>query len=132
VFIALMIILGAILAFAVIYVTMAVNVVERTNELATLRTAGVPLRRVAGTLATENLLATALGVPLGLILGVLAARAFLDTFSSDLFHFALHLDWWTLPASAAGVLLAAALSQWPATRAIRRMDIARVVRERFA
>ncbi len=129
-FIGIMIVLGGILAFAVIYVTMAVNVVERTNELATLRTAGVPLRRVAGTLATENLVATILGVPLGLALGVLAARGFLDSFSSDLFHFDLRLAWWALPAAAIGVLAAAMLSQWPATRAIRRMDIARVVRER--
>jgi putative ABC transport system permease protein len=129
VFIGVMIILGAVLAFAVIYVTMAVNVVERTNELATLRTAGTPLRRVAGALATENLLATALGVPFGLLLGTLAARAFLASFSNDLFHLDLHLGWWPMPA-AAGVLLAAALSQWPATRAVRRMDIARVVRER--
>ena len=131
-FIAIMITLGGILAFAVIYVTMAVNVVERTNELATLRTAGVPLGRVAATIATENLLATAFGVPFGLALGVVAARAFLASFSNDLFNFELHLGWWALPAAAAGVLLAAAVSQWPAVRAIRRMDIARVVRERAA
>ncbi len=82
-----MIALGAVLALAVIYVTMAVNVVERTNELATLRAAGVPLRRVAGTIATESLVATALGLPFGLGLGVLAAKAFLASFSSDMFQF---------------------------------------------
>ncbi len=131
-FIGIMILLGAILAFAVIYVTMAVNVVERTNELATLRTAGVPLRRVASTLATENLLATALGVPFGLVAGVIAARALLASFSSDLFQFDLQLGWWSLPAAVAGLLAAAALSQWPAMRAVRRLDIARVVRERAA
>lgn len=130
VFIGIMIVLGAVLALAVIYVSMAVNVVERTNELATLRAAGVPLRRIAGTLATENLVATALGVPIGLVLGVIAARGFLSTFSNDLFRFDMHLDWWTLPAAAAGVFAAAALSQWPAVTAVRRMDIARVVRER--
>ncbi|TDU84247.1 putative ABC transport system permease protein [Kribbella voronezhensis] len=129
-FIAIMVLLGAILAGAVIYVTMAVNVVERTNELATLRAAGVPLRRTAGTLATENLAATGLGLPFGLVAGVVAAHAFLDTFSSDLFRFDLVLSWWALPAAALGVLIAAALSQWPAVRAVRRLDIARVVRER--
>jgi putative ABC transport system permease protein len=35
-----------------------------------------------------------------------------------------------MPAAALGVLLAGALSQWPAARAVARMDIARVVRER--
>ena len=72
-FVIMMVGLGALLALAIIYVTMAVTVVERTNELATLRAAGVLLRRVGATLATENLLATLLGVPVGLVLGVIAA-----------------------------------------------------------
>lgn len=129
-FAAMMIALGAVLALAIIYVTMAVNVVERTNELATLRAAGVPLRRVAGTIATESLVATALGIPFGLVAGVYAAKEFLATFSSDIFQFGLVLPWWVLPGSAVGVLLAAGISLWPASRAIRRVDVAKVVRER--
>jgi putative ABC transport system permease protein len=130
VFVAVMVGLGALLALAIIYVTMAVTVVERTNELATLRAAGVPLRRVGATLATENLVATMLGLPLGLALGVVAAWQFLVLFSSDMFQLSMTLPWWSLAAAAGGVLLAAALSQWPAVRAVRRLDIAKVVRER--
>jgi putative ABC transport system permease protein len=129
-FVAVMVLLGAVLALAIIYVTMAVSVVERTNELATLTAAGVPLRRVGGTLATENLLATLLGIPIGLVLGVIAAEWFLGLFSSDLFQLPLSLGWWALLAAAVGVLLAALLSQWPAVRAVGRLDIARIVRER--
>ncbi len=129
-FVAIMVVLGALLALAIIYVTMAVSVVERTNELATLRAAGVPLRRVAGTLATENLAATLLGLPAGLVLGVIAAWQFLALFTSDMFQFSMTLPWWTLATAAGGVLLAAALSQWPAVRAVRRLDVAQVVRER--
>lgn len=131
-FVGMMVVLGGVLALAIIYVTMAVSVVERTNELATLRAAGVPLRRVGATLATENLLATALGIPVGLALGYIAADRFLAMFSSDLFQLPLDLGWWALGLAALGVLLAAAISQWPAVRAIRRLDIARVVRERSA
>ncbi len=129
-FVGVMIILGAILSFTVIFVTMAVNIVERTNELATLRAAGVPLRRIAGALATENLLATVLGIPFGLVVGVISANAFLTSFNSDIFQFQLVLDWWVLPVASVGVLLAAAVSQWPAIRAVRKIDVARVVRER--
>lgn len=129
-FIGMMVLLGAVLAVAIIYVTMAVTVIERTNELATLRAAGVPLSRVAGTLATENLTATALGIPIGLAAGLLAGSAFLDSFSSDLFRLDLDPTWWALAVAVAGVCLAAAASQWPAVRAVRRLDIARVVRER--
>jgi len=125
-----MVVLGAILAAAIMYVTLAVNIVERTNELATLRAAGVPVRRVAATIATENLAATSLGLPIGLVAGILAARGFLGSFSSDLFTFRLTFGWWVIPAAVIAVLAAATASQWPAIRAVRRLDVARVVRER--
>lgn len=131
-FIGVMIALGSVLALAMIYVTMAVNVAERTGELATLRAAGVSVGKVARAIATENLLAVTLGIPFGLGLGVIAARAFLASFSNDLFNLELSMPWWLLPACALGVLVAAALSQLPAVRAVRRVDVATVVRERAA
>lgn len=132
VFIGAMIALGSVLALAVIYVTMAVSIAERMGELATLRAAGVPVRRVARTIATENLVATALGIPVGLVLGVWGAWAMLQSFSNDLFTLPLVLPWWLLPLCAVGVLAAASLSQLPAIRAVRRVDVATVVRERAA
>jgi len=129
-FIGAMILLGGVLALAVMYVTMAVNVVERTGELATLRAAGAPVRKVAGAIATENLLATMLAIPLGLWLGALAAQRLLASFSSDLFTLELRWEWWTLPATALVVIAAALVSQWPTARAVKRVDVATVVRER--
>lgn len=131
-FIGAMIALGSILALAVIYVTMAVSIAERMGELATLRAAGVSVAKVARTIAWENLVATALGIPAGLALGVWAAWAMLQTYSNDLFTLPLDMPWWLLALGALGVLLAAGLSQWPAVRAVRRVDVATVVRERAA
>ncbi|WP_040699143.1 ABC transporter permease [Nocardia vinacea] len=130
VFIVVMLALGAVLAFTVIYVTMTVNLAERTTELATLRAAGVPVRRLTAALATENLTATMLAVPVGLAAGVLAASAFLRSFNSDMFS--LHLSLGAVPPllAIAAVLAAAALSQLPAARLVERIDLARVVRER--
>ncbi|MBN0044738.1 ABC transporter permease [Streptomyces actuosus] len=130
IFIGAMLVLGGALAFTVIYVTMTVNVAERTGELATLRAAGVPLRRVAGVLATENLTATLLAVPAGLAAGAATAWAFLQSFNSDLFTMQLSLGWPALLLAAVSVVAAAAVSQLPALRAVGRLDIARVVRER--
>jgi putative ABC transport system permease protein len=129
-FVGSMAVLGGILAFTVIYVTMTVNLAERTTELATLRAAGVRVRRIAAVVANENLVATALAVPLGLAAGALVSWLFLESFNSDLFSFELALSWPTLALAAAGVVLAAMLSQLPAVLAIRRLDVARVVRER--
>lgn len=130
VFIVVMLILGAVLAFTVIYVTMTVNLAERTTELATLRAAGVPVRRLTAALATENLTATLLAVPVGLAAGVLAASAFLRSFNSDMFSLHLSLGVGPPLLAIAAVLAAAALSQLPAARLIERIDLARVVRER--
>ncbi|MGW4774646.1 FtsX-like permease family protein [Nocardia sp. NPDC004278] len=130
VFIVVMLALGAVLAFTVIYVTMTVNLAERTTELATLRAAGVPVRRLTAALATENLTATLLAVPVGLAAGVLAASAFLRSFNSDMFSLHLSLGIGPPLLAIAAVLTAAALSQLPAARLVERIDLARVVRER--
>lgn len=131
-FIGMMTVLGGILAFTTIFITMTVNIAERTTELATLRAAGVRLRRIGALLGNENLIATMLGVPIGLVLGWVVADRFMASFSSDMFQFTLHLSWVTIVLSVAAVLGAAALSQLPALRTIRRLDVARVVRERAA
>jgi putative ABC transport system permease protein len=52
------------------------------------------------------------------------------SFSSDLFNFDLHVRPTTFLFTAVGVLLAALMSQLPILAAVRRIDIARVVRER--
>lgn len=130
VFIGAMAALGGVLAFTVIYVTMTVNLAERTVELATLRAAGVRVRRIAALVTNENLVAVVLGVPVGLAAGSLAAWSFLASFNSDLFTFDVVVSWWVLAAAAGGVLLAALGSQVPAMLSLRRLDVARVVRER--
>ena len=56
----------------------------------------------------------------------------LQTYSSDQFTLDLHFRASTLLLSVGIIMLVAALSQWPGLRAIRRMDVAQVVRERAA
>jgi putative ABC transport system permease protein len=130
VFVWAMLLLGGVLALTVIYVTMTVNIAERAHELATLRAAGVPLRRLAGLLAVENLTATVLALPIGLAAGFGAAWQFLDSFNSDLFSIGLEIGWPVALGAVLTVTSASLLSQIPAVRAIQRLDVARVVRER--
>lgn len=130
IFVGVMLVFGGVLALTVIYVTMTVNVAERASELATLRAAGVSLRRIAGVLATENLTATLLAVPLGLLAGAAAAWESLRAFNSDMFSMELDLGWPTLLAAALAMPAASLLSQIPAVRMVRNLDVARVVRER--
>jgi putative ABC transport system permease protein len=123
-------VLGALLAFTVIYVTMTINLAERTGELATLRAAGAPIRRLTATVAIENVAVTLLAVPIGLAAGVGAGWLFLRSFNNDLFSLHLSVGATVLVLAAVAVTAAAVVSQLPAARLIKRIDVARVVRER--
>ncbi len=69
----------------------------------------------------------------GLVLGVNAAGAMMQTYSSDQFTFDLYIRPSTLLLlSALAIMAVAVLSQVPGLRAVRRMAVAQVVRERAA
>ncbi len=129
-FVGVMLAFGAVMAFAILFVTIGSNVAERGTELATMRAMGMPIGALGRIVSGENLLLTLAGIIPGLILGYLAAAEFMASFNSDLFSFDLAVRPLTFVGTALGILVAAALSQWPALRAVRRLDLARVVRER--
>jgi putative ABC transport system permease protein len=129
-FVGLMVVLGAVMALALIYTTMSANISERLTELASLRAAGMGRRQLTLLVSSENLLLTAIGIVPGLVIGYYAAAAFMASFSSDLFSFDLTLRPWTPVLVAVALIAAALLSQWPVLRAVDRIDVAVVVRER--
>jgi putative ABC transport system permease protein len=130
VFAGAMLMLGALLSFTVIYVTMTVNLAERTSELAPLRAAGAPIRRLTAAVAMENLGAILLAVPIGLGAGVGAGWLFLRSYNNDLFNLHLSVGPLVLIVATVAVTAAAIISQLPAARLIKRIDVARVARER--
>ena len=131
-FVGIMLVLGSALAFAILLVTMSVNIAERTTELATLRAAGVSHRQLARLVTAENLLVTAIGVVPGIAVGLWVSSAFLGSFTSDLFRMQMAVPWTTPAGTALALLVTALISQRPGLRAIRRLDLAKVVRERSA
>lgn len=131
-FVGLMVALGAVMAFALIYTTMSANISERLAEIASLRAAGMGRRQLTLLVSSENVLLTLVGIVPGLIVGYYAAKAFMASFSSDLFSFNLALRPVTPLMVALALLTAALVSQWPVLRAVDRLDVAVVVRERSA
>ena len=129
-FIGVMLVLGAVMAFALLFNLMSANISERLTELASLRAAGMSGRELSRLITGENVLLTLAGIVPGLAVGYLVAAVFMATFSSDLFRFDLQVRPTTFLFTALGVLVAALVSQLPILRAVRRIDIARVVRER--
>jgi putative ABC transport system permease protein len=130
VFLGIMLALGGILAFALIFNMITATLAERAPELATMRASGVSASQLNRMMTVENLLLTLIGIPLGLVLGYLVAAGFMSSFSSDLFSFDLDMNPWTLLWTSLAVLVVALLSQLPGLRAVRGLDIATVVRQR--
>lgn len=115
---------GFAMAFVVIYTTFTSNVLERTREIATMRTIGESNVRLAVMVTVENLLLAVIGIPLGVWLGKAAADAIYASFSSEAYTLSATLTWESvvgLSLATLGVLL---LSEIPPILRIFRLDLA--------
>ncbi|MFQ5968066.1 MAG: ABC transporter permease [Acidimicrobiia bacterium] len=130
VFVGVMLLFGGLMAFALIFNTISVNVAERSTEYATMRANGLSQRKIAALMTGENMLLTAIGIIPGLIVGSAIAALFMSYYSSDMFQFNLEMSWTTLALSSLFMLIVAGFSLWPGIRTVRRLDIGAVVRER--
>lgn len=130
VFLGIMLVFGGAMAFALIFNIISVNVAERSGEFATMRANGLTNRRVARLIAGETFLLVAIAIVPGLIVGYLAAAAFMSTFSSPEFPITLTMRPLTYIGAVVAMFIVAALSLIPALRSVRRINIGEVVRER--
>jgi putative ABC transport system permease protein len=130
VFIGVMVVLGGILAFALIYNTLVASISERATEIAVLRTLGMPSGTISRLITGETLLLTGIGLVPGLLVGYLVSAEFMASFSSDMFQFNLEVRPTTFLWTALAIVVTALLSQLPALRAVGRLELGRIVRER--
>ena len=121
---------GAVLAVVVMLNTLWVNLAERTVELATLRAAGARAGTLARLVTGENLLLVAIAIPVGLVAGWFVSDRLMASFNSDLWNFSVRFRPATPFLVAGGLLLLTLLTYVPARRDLRRLSVARVVRER--
>lgn len=129
-FVGVMLLFGAAMAFALIFNSMSVNIAERTREVATLQAVGMEQGTITRLITSENLVVAAAGIPPGLLLGWWVSSLAMSSFNTDLFRFDLRMQPMTLVWSGAAILVVALLSQLPGLRAVRRLDIPRIVKER--
>lgn len=121
---------AAIMAAALLFNAMSANIGERLGELGALRAAGMRSGMLSRLIATENLALALIGIPVGVGCGILLARWLLSTYENQGAHLDLAMRATTPPLVAAAVFAAAVLVQFPSLRQVRRIDIARIVRER--
>ncbi|MFM7322419.1 MAG: FtsX-like permease family protein [Armatimonadota bacterium] len=123
---------GLALAFAVVFNTVTVNVLEREMEAATLRTIGMGRLALAGMLLAENVALAACGCLAGMPLGVSAAKAFLLAAQTpeqmELFAMVPVVRPETPWSASLSLMLAVAAAAVPSLVHLGRLDLAAAVK----
>lgn len=88
-----LIVSAGMLAFVVLYNLNNININERRRELATIKVLGFYDNEVSAYVYRENILLTAFGVLLGIVLGVLLHRYTIVTVEVDACMFGRNINW---------------------------------------
>lgn len=128
-FVVIMLAFSVALGFAIIFNSTLMGVIERRRELATMRTVGMGVGRLAVMVGVENVLTGILGFVIGLPAGYILARYFTSLYQNDILDMPFVIGLLTYFAAGAGALLVLLLAEVPAIRFLRRLDLAGMVRE---
>jgi putative ABC transport system permease protein len=128
-FIWIIFVFGILMAFAVVFNTVSLNILERSRELATMRTIGIAMSKITTLVTVENALLGAIGIVLGLPLGNYLAKFFFSFFTSDLFYFEAVTYLSTYLLGIVVILTVILVSEIPWLRYAGRLNLAKVVKE---
>jgi putative ABC transport system permease protein len=130
IFTAFNVLFAGVIAFGVVYNSARIALSERGRELATLRVLGLTRAEISYILLGELAVLTALGVPVGLVLGYLLAGWAVAAFETELYRFPLIIDSATYGFAAATVLVSAVVSGLIVRRRLDRLDLVAVLKSR--
>ena len=122
--------LGASIAFGVVYNSMRIALSERDRELASLRVLGFERGEVAYILLGELALLTLAAIPLGLAIGYGLCAYLAHRFQTDLYRIALVLERDVYALAALVVILSALVSGLLLWRSLGRLDMVAVLKSK--
>jgi len=124
----LFVVLSGSLALAIVYNTTQMNIMERRQEIASMRVLGLRAAQVGRMILYENLAMAVIGYFVGLPLGTNMAKALVDTAASDLYHLPAVIYPRTYVVIALLTLGFVALAYLPGVRNIRNMSLVEVIK----
>ncbi|HHJ16899.1 MAG TPA: ABC transporter permease [Gammaproteobacteria bacterium] len=123
-------VLGATIAFGVVYNTARIALAERGHELASLRVLGFSRGEIAYILLGELALLTLVAIPLGFLVGRGLCAYLVARLQTDLYRVPLVLEPDTYAFAALVVLLSATVSGVMIWRQLGRLDLLAVLKTR--
>jgi len=128
VFIGVLLSFGSVLAGFAIHTVASVTLLERTRELASLRTLGFSVRAASVLIGVELLLLAAVGLLVGLPLGAGLNHWFLSAYQTETMSFRVLLPAWVYVVTILIVLVLVGLSASLGARRLRNMDLAQAAK----
>jgi len=128
-FFAFSVLFGASLAFAEIFNTTTINILERRKEIATLRMLGYTVREIAISLFIETSIIGVVGLVVGFPTALLTLQGFKMTYKSEMFNMPFVMYPRTYVITAVIIILTLAVSLLPGIRYIAKMEIDKVTKE---
>jgi putative ABC transport system permease protein len=129
-YIGVIVALSCIMGFAIIYNTTTISIMERKRELASLRIMGFTNKQVAELIFNENTAVSAMGLIIGMPLGMYMAAQILKLMPEDMISLPLVIFPKTYVLAAATVAMFVILAQLANMRRISRMDLVEVMKSR--
>lgn len=130
IFIGVLLSFGSILAGAAVQSVASVSIMERTRELATLRSLGFAARSAAGLIAFELYVLAMLGLIVGIPLGVRLNTLFMASYNTENMTFRAVLPPWVHVVTVAIVFALVGASAWAGARRIAAMDLSQATKAR--
>jgi putative ABC transport system permease protein len=127
-----MLVFGGLMAAALMFNTMTVNITERTRELVTMLTIGYSRWKIILLILAENILLVTIALIPGLIIGYYVSSYFMEQFNSDIFTLDFQFKGTSFVIIIALIYLIGIISQIPALLTIRRFNLRKIIRERIS
>ena len=121
---------AGVIAFAIIYNTTAISLTERTRELASLRVLGFTLAEIRRIVFGQNVLLAAVGVVLGIPVGVLLCRALVVAYATDVYRLPFHITRSTFVTTALVIAVFVFVANLASRRRIGQLDMVDVLKRR--
>jgi putative ABC transport system permease protein len=121
---------SGVIAFAIIYNATIVSLAERERELASLRVMGFTKGEVGAIVYNENFLLSAIGLVLGIPLGLLLCRMLVEAYDMELYRLPFYVEQSTFITTAVLTVVFVILANLAAWRRIHKLDLIETLKSR--
>lgn len=122
--------IAIIIGFTIIYNTAVISMSERSREYATLRVLGLTINEVKEIMSLEYWLLSFIGMALGVPFALFLNTSLINSIDVDAFSWPATIPGYAYIIGAIGCILAVAFSNMTSVKAIKKLDLVEVLKER--